>query len=161
MNFSPHKMVGPCAGLSIPPYKMEGWWKTVVDAHGFLLANNIELSLQCCAPFVAFMYQKWSETVSFSFFFKPSSRYSLGRILSTTWSPIRSRRATAETETLQRRPWTATLHKKKVSRLRAFPSLKSHVPDRLHVPTTWWWCGWHDDWDDDVVAMTASHDNCP
>ena len=24
----------------------------------------------------------------------------------------------------------------------------------IHVfPTTWWWCGWHDDWDDDVVAM--------
>ena len=22
------------SGLSIPPYKMEGWWKEVVDAHG-------------------------------------------------------------------------------------------------------------------------------
>ena len=32
-------------------------------------------------------------------------------------------------------------------------SVSSVIPDRSHFPTTWWWCGWHDDWDDDVVAM--------
>ena len=31
--------------------------------------------------------------------------------------------------------------------------LYSCVPDLLGFPTTWWRCGCHDDWDDDVFAM--------
>ena len=41
-------------------------------------------------------------------------------------------RATAETETLQRRPRTATLPEK----TQGFSSVNSHVPDRSHFPTT-------------------------
>ena len=53
------------------------------------------------------------------------------------------RRTPAETETLQRRPWTP--QKYKFLRPRMFSSVNSRFPDRSHFPTTWWWCGWHDD----------------
>ena len=43
--------------------------------------------------------------------------------------------------------------KHRVLRRRVFSAVNSHVPDRSHFSTTSWWCGWHDDWDDDVVAM--------
>ena len=58
----------------------------------------------------------------------------------------KSRPATAETEALLRRPRKPLYPKKrKVSRPRIFSSLNSRVPDLLHFPTTWWWCGWHHD----------------
>ena len=61
-----------------------------------------------------------------------------------------SRRAPAETETLQRRPRTGTLPKKhRVLRPRIFSAVNSRFPDRSHFPTTSW-CDWHD-------GETASH----
>ena len=61
-----------------------------------------------------------------------------------------SRRAPAETETLQRRPRTAILPGKTQGlRPRVFSAVNSRVPDRLHFPTTSWRC----DWNDDVVGM--------
>ena len=36
--------------------------------------------------------------------------------------------------------------------LECVQACNSRVPNLLHFPTTWWWCGWHDNWDDDVVA---------
>ena len=30
-------------------------------------------------------------------------------------------------------------------RPRMFSTVNSRFPDRSHFPTTWWWCGWHDD----------------
>ena len=35
----------------------------------------------------------------------------------------------------------------------SYSTLKNN--NLLHFPTTWWWCGCRDDWDDDVVAMMA------
>ena len=45
------------------------------------------------------------------------------------------------------------LKKRRVFRPRVFSAVNSRVPDRSHFSTTSCWCGWHDDWDDDVVAM--------
>ena len=70
----------------------------------------------------------------------------------------RSRRGTAETETLLRQPQEPHyLEKHRVSRPRKFSPVNSHFP------TTWWWeadmmmwlawwCGWHD-------GANANHNN--
>ena len=84
----------------------------------------------------------------------------------TLLATFRIRRAPAETNTLQRRPRTATLPEKNIGFCaRVFSAQNLHVPDRLHSPTTddylidmmmwltWWlrwWCGCHD-------GETASH----
>ena len=41
----------------------------------------------------------------------------------------------------------------KVSRPGVFSSLTSRAPDLLHFPTTWWWCGCHDDVVDIIIEM--------
>ena len=64
------------------------------------------------------------------------------------------RRAPAETETLQRRPPTATLPKHRVLCRRVF-SANSLFPDRSLFPTTWWWYDWHDDVVDMMVRQLA------
>ena len=182
--------------------------------------DETALSLQSRAHFVDLIFKKWSDTVSFLFFYvKPSSRYSLVRILSTSslkrneqfftifmwhralatlsctfcrpylqkrkkaFSLLRflydielslqsrahfvdhfpgSRRATAETETLQRRPQTATSPKKhRVLRPRVFSAVNSRIPDRSHFPMMMWlidmmmWLTWWLRWwlHGDVVAM--------
>ena len=100
--------------------------------------------------FVDLILKKWSEPVS------PV------HILSITSSRIDSRRA-PETETLQRRPRTATLPEKKhrVLRPRLFPAVNSRVPDRSHFATilddmidmmmwlTWWCDSWR--WESFVI----------
>ena len=70
---------------------------------------------------------------------KSSSRYSPVHVLLIEAHNRRNRDPTsANTE--------ATLPEKNTGfRARAFSSLNSRVPDLLHFPTTWWWCGWHDD----------------
>ena len=71
-----------------------------------------------------------------------------------------SRRATVETETLERRPWTATLPEKTQGFVpetvfsREFTRSRSlTLPNYSQMLWLTWWCGWHDDWDGDVVAM--------
>ena len=96
----------------------------------------------------SFIFQKWSEGVIFS-------RFYVINYLMTMWLTYETelslqpcahfvdhfpglRLATAETETLQRRPRTATLPEKKkrrVLRPRAFSSVNSRAPDRSHFPT--------------------------
>ena len=80
-----------------------------------------------------------------------------------------SRSAPAETETLQRRPRTATLPEKtqgfapgnlfsrefRVLRPRVFSAVNSRIPDRSHFPTAWWWCDWHDDVVDMILRQLA------
>ena len=95
--------------------------------------------------------------VFYDFSVKSSSRYSLVHILSTLSG---SRRATAETETLQRRPRTPTVPAKTqgfapkcVFSRDCTRSRSLTLPNYLMMMWLTWWCGWHDDWDDDVVAM--------
>ena len=58
----------------------------------------------------------------------------------------KSRPETAEIGTLLLRPRKPLYpEKQRASRPRVFSSLNSRVPDLLHFPSTWWWCGWHDD----------------
>ena len=90
------------------------------------------------------------------FLCESSSRYSLVHILSTR-ALSGSRRATAETETLQRRPGTATYPKRRrVLRPRVFSAVNSLIPDRSHFPSTWLWCDWHDDVVDMLIEMVMS-----
>ena len=71
---------------------------------------------------------------------RSSSRYSLVRFLSTA---------------LQRRPRTHFTRKNTqgFAPESVFSSMNSSVPDCSHFPTTWWWCGWHDDVVDMVIEM--------
>ena len=71
-----------------------------------------------------------------------------------------SRRATTETDSLQSQPRTATLPEKTEGFApgsvfsREFTRSRSlTLPNYLMMVWLTWWCGWHDDWDDDVVAM--------
>ena len=109
--------------------------------------------------------QKCSENLSFfyDFYVKPSSLYSLVHILSITFR-------------IEARPRTATLPEKNQGFcarecfqpwiIHAFPI--AHTSQLLDdnclimMWLTWWW-GWHDDWDDDVLAMMVRQlaiDNC-
>ena len=106
----------------------------------FAILCETELSPESRAHFPKPIFQKRSERLSFSTF----SRYSLVQIEA----------ATAETETLLRRPRKPFYRKKRrVSRPRMFSSLNSRAPDLLHFPTTWWWRGWLDDVVDMMVRM--------
>ena len=81
---------------------------------------------------------------------KPSSRYSPVRLFKLPPSS----RTPAETETLLRQPRQPLYPKKRrVSRPTVFSSLNSSDPDLLHFPTTWWWCGCHDDVVDRMIDM--------
>ena len=113
------------------------------------------------------IFQKCSERDNFLniFKWKLSSPYVLqSGALFVDHFP-RSSRETAETETLLRRPRTATLPKK----TQGFAHLNSRVPDLLHFPTTWWWwwlwwCSWHDDVVDIMVTwlwLTWWWECCP
>ena len=44
--------------------------------------------------------------------------------------------------------------KQRVLRPRAFSSVNSRVPERSHLPTTSWWCDWHDDVVDMMMWLT-------
>ena len=90
------------------------------------------------------------------FKWKSSSRYSPVQFLSTT-SP-QSSRATGETETLLR--FQATLPEKtqgfapgSVFEPDFTRSRSLTLPNYLMMMRLPWWCGWHYNWDDGVVAM--------
>ena len=107
---------------------------------------EVELSLQSRAPIADLIFQKCSEPV--------------GRALSLQSCALfvdnfpRSSRAPAKTETLLRRPRQPLYSKiHRVSRPRVFSSLNSRVSDLLHFPTTWWWCGCHDDVVDRMIDV--------
>ena len=108
-----------------------------------------ELSLQSLAHFADLIFQNCSEPLSFFTFFKwkSSSRYSPVHILSTTFPD----RAAHPQKQRPRQP----LYPKKyrVSRPRVSSSLNSRVPDPNTSQLLAWWCGCHDDWGDDVVAI--------
>ena len=108
-----------------------------------------ELSLQSLAHFADLIFQKCSEPLSFLTFFKwkSSSRYSPAHILSTTFPD----RAAHPQKQRPRQP----LYRKKyrVSRPRVSSSLNSRVPDPNTSQLLAWWCGCHDDWGDDAVAI--------
>ena len=115
-----------------------------------------------------------SPSVFYDFHVKPSSRYSLVHILSNSSSKsaksptvvlrflcetelslqsrahfVWSKRATAETDTVQQRPRTATLPEKNIG----FCARECFQPwiHTFRIAHTWW-CGWHD-------GATASCDN--
>jgi len=74
----------------------------------------------------------------------------------------RSRPATAETETLHRRPRKPLYPEKhRVLRPEIFSSLNSRVPDLSHFPTNYmmmrltWWCGCHGE----NLAMTTARNS--
>ena len=137
------------------------------------LTCEIELSLQSRPHFGDLIFQKWPGPVSFlRFYLKSSSRCSLVHVLWTTFSdrgahPQRHRPSSND----HGRPLYAK--KKRVLRPRVLSSVNSRLPYRSHLRTTWWWCGWHmltfwcgchDDWDDDVVAVMVrqlAFDNRP
>ena len=109
----------------------------------------------------------------YDFNVKSGSCCSLVHILSTTFSD-RSAKPQKQRPSSGDHGQPSHPKKHRVLRPRVFSSVNSCVPDRWHLPTTWWWCGWHDhgwhdhgwhgDWDDDVVAVMARQlaiDNCP
>ena len=110
---------------------------------------EIELAVQCRAPFADLTFQKCTETPSFLRFLC-ESELSLQSCCTfcQQLSPIEP--CTAETETLLGRPRPPLYPKKhRVSRPRVFSSLNSRVPDLLlYLMMMWlpWWCGWQDDW---------------
>ena len=73
--------------------------------------SETEFSLQSRAHFVDLIVQKWCETVSFLRFVSEIELSLQSRVHFVDHFPGSSR-ATAETETLQRRPATATLPEK-------------------------------------------------
>ena len=99
------------------------------------------------------------------FFVKSSSRYSLVRIFFNHFP--RSRRATTEAETLQRRPRMATLaektqgfapengFKREFTRSRSL-ALPNYLMMMMMMMMMWltWWCGWHDDVVDMMTWLT-------
>ena len=110
----------------------------------------------------------------YDFYVKTSSRYSLVHIWPTSSSKIALRPSVLCTRVLRtfcrqllqieacargnRHPTHGsyfTRKKHRVSRPRVFSSLSSGVPELLHFPTTWWWCGWHDDVVNMMVRMLA------
>jgi hypothetical protein len=74
---------------------------------------------------------------------EPSHRHSPVPLLSTTspgrgQPPWNSDPTSATTE--------GTLHeKRRVWRTRVFSPVNSHASGLSLSPTTWWWCGWHDE----------------
>ena len=121
------------------------------------------------------------------FYVKSSSRYSLVHILSTSWSksgrPWQSfnifkcktelslqscalfSRQLLQIEARNRGNRDPGSHftrtKRWVSCPRIFSNLNSCVPDLLHFPTTWWWCGWLTWWCDWHDGENAGSDNRP
>ena len=91
---------------------------------------EIELTLQSCTHFVGLIFPKCCGRDSFLTF--SCGNRALATVLCTFVGNFpRSSRKTAETETLLRRPRTATLPKK----TQGFAHLNSRVPDLLHTPT--------------------------
>ena len=130
--------------------------KSVLKPSVFLaFLCEIELSLQSCAHFADLIFQKWSERRSFLRFLCETELLLQSCALFVN-NFCRSRPAPPETETLLWRPRKPLyLNKCRVSRPRAFSNLNSGVPEMFHFPTTWWWCGWHDDVVDMMVRTLA------
>ena len=143
-------------------------------------ADEMKLWLQSCAHFVDLIVdlilKKWCNPVTVC------DDFVLNRALATVsctfcWPLSGSRRATAETKTLQRWPPTATLPEKNTGFcarecfqpwIHTFPIVHtSQLINYFMMMWLTWWCGGHGDWDDDVLAMmieigchdgeTASH----
>ena len=122
--------------------------------------DEMTLSLQSRAHYLSTSWstsssKKWSEAVSsfYDSYVKSSSRYSLVRILSTTFRIEARNRG-------NRHPPAATTDshftrkKHRVLRPRVFSAVNSRVPDRSYFPTVWWPCDWHDDVVDMMMWLT-------
>ena len=102
--------------------------------------------------FTDLIFQKCSDPFSFHFYVTPSSRYSPVHFLPTAF-------ADRGPHLRKQRPYSGDhgshfTRKHRVLRPGVFSSLNSCVPDLLHLPTTWWPCGWHD-------GANAAHENRP
>ena len=115
---------------------------------------EIELSLQSRTLFVDLIFQKRSAR---QFFF---AVFMWNRALvAVSWTFCRPLSLIEARNRGNTNPPAATTDchftrkKRRVLHPKVFSSVNSRVLDRSHFPTTWWWCSWHDDWDDDVVAV--------
>ena len=138
-------------------------WSEPVTSLRFLCET--ELSLQSRAHFVGLIFKKWSEPVTFLRLF---CEIKLSLQCVHILRPLSDRGAKPRKQRPSCGDHGQPLYPKKhrVLRPRVFSAVNSHVPDRSHFPTTWWWCDWHDDvvdmmmwltwwcgWHDDVVDM--------
>ena len=117
---------------------------------------EIKLSLQSRAHFVDLIFKQWSKPVSFLRFFCETKLAVYWAASCTFCRPLSgSRRAPAETLTLQRGPRTATLPEK----ITGFCTRECFQPwihafSIAHTSNyTWWWCDWHDDVVDMMIEM--------
>ena len=118
--------------------------------------NRALATVSCtfCRPH---LQKVWSETGSFFSFFYVNQ--ALPTASCTFCRPLSgSRRAPVETDTLQLRPRTATLHEKTLGF--APESVFSRELTRSRSLTSWWRCDWHDDVVDMMVRQLAI-DNRP
>ena len=129
----------------------------------FMILCEIELSLQSRAHFADLIFQKCSEPDNcFTIFFDQLLEYDVVDIWNRALATVSCTFCRAAKPRKQRpsfrRPRTATLpEKKRVSRPRVFSSLQRSqsltLPNYLLMMWLTWWCGWHDDWDEDLVAV--------
>ena len=127
----------------------------------YSLVHLLQTSLSESAPGPTFFFYDFYVTSSFAIVLITFCRQLL---------PIELIRGNRDPPSATR---AATLYPKKdrVSRSRAFSSLNSRIPDLTLSPTTWWWCGCHDDvgltrwsltwWCGCHDGEKAGHDNHP
>ena len=126
-----------------------------------------ELTWTICRPHL--QKSKKNSQVFDDFYVKSSSCYSLVRILSTAFRIEAWNRGNRDD------PPAATTDGHFTGKTQGFAPERVFSPEFTHsrslthpnyLAMMWlkWWCGWHDDWDDDVVAMMVRHlaiDNRP
>ena len=153
----------------------------------FAFLYKIELSLQSRAHFADLIFQKCSERLSFErFLCKSSSHYSPVRFVPTSssknvlkckssscHSPVHDLSATVPDpgpQPQKQRPYfgdhgSHSTQKNTRSRAECFyPWINSHASELSVFPTTWWWCGWHDEtwtwWQDSPWTFVRKSEVC-
>ena len=105
------------------------------------------------AHFVDLIFKKWSEVASSLRFLceielsLQSRAHFVDHFPDRGAKPRKQRPSSSD----HGQPLYPKIHR--VLRPRVFAAVNSHVPDRPHFPTPWWWCDWHDDVVDMMVRQ--------